>query len=510
MHEAEERAKEAEEKLGGLSSSATVFSDQLADIQNKVREAEERALEWEERFHRSEERVLQVEGAQSEDRAPEVDLLTQRVEELEGEVSLWKTAAEANAGDRSELPAVDSDLEAESREARQKIEALQAELSAASDQIAALQEQLSSTPVAESEGFSDDARAQLEERLALSEERADLLKRKADQAVGKLEAFQHEVQGFEKERQDYKNRLTRAETLLAESEERLQKQRAAAQETPMVSLSSGSTDERVQAMEARLHEAQKRARESDMKAGQADLQLQKAIVSLKEYEQRANESDRETQRLAFQDSLTGLPNLNLIRQYLDFTVKQVQRYGRASALLVVDLDRFKLINDSMGMKAGDELLVKVAERLQTAIRESDALGRKGEDEFLILLSELFTGDDSVTSEQKTHMIRQNIAIVVNRISECLSRPFNVQGQNFYVRASIGVSICPNDAETSQATCLSMPTVLCITRRRAVGVAASSTTASFTRSKSDDWRWTLSCVWPWRRASSFSSTSPSLR
>ena len=203
-------------------------------------------------------------------------------------------------------------------------------------------------------------------------------------------------------------------------------------------------------MTGKLQEAYKRVREAEMKAGQAELQLQKAIVSLKEYEQRANESDRETQRLAFQDSLTGLPNLNLIRQYLDFTVKQVQRYNRASALLVVDLDRFKLINDSMGMKAGDELLMRVAERLQTAIRESDALGRKGEDEFLILLSELFTGDESATPEQKTHMIRQNIAIVVNRISECLSRPFTIQGQKFYVRASIGVSICPNDADTSQA------------------------------------------------------------
>ncbi len=468
LHEAEERAREAEDKLGGLSSSATVFSDQLADIQNKVKEAEERALDWEERFHRSEERVLHVESAQSEDLSTEVDRLTQRVEELVGEVALWRTAAEANEGhpsqaepDPRQVAELEeaaqvaqqrvADLEAEAREAERKVEDLENELKTSSEQVTALQEQLSSSSeiAGGGEGLSEDARAQLEERLALADERAELLTRKANQAVGKLEAFQHEVQGFEKERQEYKNRLTRSETLLAEAEERMQKQRAAAQEAPMVALSSGSTDERVQAVEARLQEALKRARESDMKAGQADLQLQKAMVSLKEYEQRANESDRETQRLAFQDSLTGLPNLNLIRQYLDFTVKQVQRYGRASALLVVDIDRFKLINDSMGMKAGDELLVKVAERLQTAIRESDALGRRGEDEFLILLSELFTGDDSVTSEQKTHMIRQNIAIVVNRISECLSRPFSIQGQNFYVRASIGVSICPNDAETSQ-------------------------------------------------------------
>lgn len=470
LHEAEEKALEAEQKLRDLDSSAGVFSAQLAEIQSKVREAEERALDWEERFHRSEERALRAEestgGGDSE--------LQERVADLESQVEYWKTAAEnaaltavdqAATQDSSELEEELVRLRIELADLRGKLLERELELESEGPTPSELQAQLLEAQARirelESQSASGDPEEaeSLRERLALAEERSELLRQKAEQSADKLAGIQQGMQEAEIERQDLKNRLARADALLYESEEKLRKalaaqsaaeERLASAPSPSgggmsISLSGGDD-----AMAGKLQEAYKRVREAEMKAGQAELQLQKAIVSLKEYEQRANESDRETQRLAFQDALTGLPNLNLIRQYLDFTVKQVQRYNRASALLVVDLDRFKLINDSMGMKAGDELLMRVAERLQTAIRESDALGRKGEDEFLILLSELFTGDDSATPEQKTHMIRQNIAIVVNRISECLSRPFTIQGQKFYVRASIGVSICPNDADTSQA------------------------------------------------------------
>ena len=459
LHEAEEKALEAERKLSELGSSAGVFSDQLLEIQSKVREAEERALEWEERFHRSQERAETAEQALSVVPSQDETPLQDRIRELEGEIEHWKSSVESgeieDLDQDSELARLRQELadttekllEYETRPDpdSEELARLRAELEEALAQAAKWEEQAQSAGVSVFEPESSDELSSLKERLELAEERAELLKQKSDQAAAQLE----ELQGAEAERHELRNRLSRAEALLADTEERLARAQQQAAPAEGISLSL-STDEAVRAMEVKLQDAYKRVRESDLKAGQAEIQLSKAMVSLKEYEQRANESDRETQRLAFQDSLTGLPNLNLIRQYLDFTVKQVQRYQRASALLIVDIDRFKLINDSMGMKAGDELLMRVAERLQSAIRESDALGRKGEDEFLILLSELFTGDDTVPLEQKTQMIRQNIAIVVNRISEALSRPFVIQGQKFYVRASIGVSVCPNDADSSQA------------------------------------------------------------
>src|SRR5690606_31405420 len=112
------------------------------------------------------------------------------------------------------------------------------------------------------------------------------------------------------------------EALLGDTEERLRKAQQAAQSAEERLAAGGTSGGGLSlsddATSSKLQEAYRKVREAEMKAGQAELQLQKAIVSLKEYEQRANESDRETQRLAFQDPLTGLPNLNLIRQYLDF------------------------------------------------------------------------------------------------------------------------------------------------------------------------------------------------
>jgi diguanylate cyclase (GGDEF)-like protein len=448
LHEAEERARLAEERIAGVGSSTGVFEGQLADIQAKLREAEDRALEWEERFHRSEERATRAEQAAFDGDSERLVLEFQdRISELETELAEARLGDGEGSSDDAEelrrelLQAQDrlSELEGsggvsleEYQRLERELEEFQAELEEANRRA-----EKAESRVDELEGQTEsEAIAQLRERLQLSEERGQLLQQKSQQSLDKLELANSKLEVLS-------NAKEQLSAQLAEAKEELEKARAEAGQAAKVGLASG-------AVETRLQEALQRARDAELKANQFEIKLQKAMGSLSEYEQRANESDRETQRLAFQDGLTGLPNLNLIRQYLEFTVKQVQRYNRASALLVVDLDRFKLINDAMGFKAGDELLGKVAERLQTAIRESDALGRKGEDEFLILLSELITGDDDTPTEQKTNMIRKNIAIVVNRISECLSRPFNIQGQKFYVRASIGVSICPNDADSAQS------------------------------------------------------------
>ncbi len=358
LHEAEEKARLAEEKLYALQATATNFEDQLREVQDKVREAEADASQWEQKFHRSEERVKEVER-------------------------------EAASGDSS---------------------------------------------------FMSQQVNQLKERLDLSNERAELIKQRCAGFEDRAQMAEERAKTLEEQLKSAQEKSLSAERDLDEYKRQIEDLKA--QATPSVSLSNDS-------VESRLQEVWAKVREAETRANQAEVALAKAASRLKEYEQRANESDRETQRLAFQDTLTGLPNLNLMRQYLDFTVKQVGRYGRASALLVVDLDRFKLINDAMGFKAGDELLMRVSERLQAAIRESDALGRRGEDEFLILLSELHIGDEQLPEAKRREVIEQNIAIVVRRVTEGLARPFVIQGQKFYIRASIGVSVCPQDAESAQ-------------------------------------------------------------
>jgi len=144
----------------------------------------------------------------------------------------------------------------------------------------------------------------------------------------------------------------------------------------------------------------------------------------------------ETEQLAFEDNLTHLPNLNLLRRYLDFSLKQVDRYQRRCVLIHIDLDRFQALNEALGNEAGDDVLRQVAERLQKVVRTSDVLCRKGEDDFLILLSEVAGEADSTES----------ISIVLKRIQEMLAPPINAGHQPVLVSASIGVSQFPSDAK----------------------------------------------------------------
>ncbi len=160
-------------------------------------------------------------------------------------------------------------------------------------------------------------------------------------------------------------------------------------------------------------------------------------------------SAQDTERLAFEDTLTGLPNLNIIRQFIDFTNTQAKRYERSAALLILDLDRFKVVNDALGFRAGDELLCQVATRLQGNIRSSDIVGRRGEDEFLILLTEL-TSDRTRDQSKMLHNVVDRAAAVAQRIlDEFKQRSFQVQGQEFHVGVSIGISLCPEDASTAE-------------------------------------------------------------
>lgn len=145
-------------------------------------------------------------------------------------------------------------------------------------------------------------------------------------------------------------------------------------------------------------------------------------------ERKANESH--IAHLAFHDSLTGLANRALVLDHLELAVAQAQRDHKRVAVLFVDLDRFKNINDSLGHPIGDSLLVEAATRLRGVMRETDTVGRMGGDEFLILLPQL---DDSAVTVQ-----------AAQKILDVLALPFRIQGYELYVTVSIGVSVYPRD------------------------------------------------------------------
>lgn len=137
---------------------------------------------------------------------------------------------------------------------------------------------------------------------------------------------------------------------------------------------------------------------------------------------------------ALHDHLTHLPNRRLFKDRLELSMTQAKRYGRSVGAMFIDLDRFKLVNDTHGHSEGDELLKSVAQRLVSCVRAGDTLARQGGDEFTILLPDLVNAEDA--------------AIIAEKIQEVLKLPFNVGGQDFRATASIGISIFPRDAENA--------------------------------------------------------------
>jgi diguanylate cyclase (GGDEF)-like protein/PAS domain S-box-containing protein len=139
--------------------------------------------------------------------------------------------------------------------------------------------------------------------------------------------------------------------------------------------------------------------------------------------------------LAYHDELTGIPNRAHFQRAFKQAITIHQRQGLKSALLVVDLDRFKNINDIIGHEAGDQLLKQIAARLRTCLRDSDVLARLGGDEFVILMQ------DAASIEA--------ISSVANKILEATSRPLTLDEQEFIITASIGISISPHDGTDLQ-------------------------------------------------------------
>jgi diguanylate cyclase (GGDEF)-like protein len=155
------------------------------------------------------------------------------------------------------------------------------------------------------------------------------------------------------------------------------------------------------------------------------------LVRIAEKEQ----ADERIKHLATHDSLTDLPNRMMFNQLLEYSIKTASRYERRCAVLFIDLDRFKLINDSLGHDAGDILLIEMANRLRGTLRTSDVVARLGGDEFVVLLNEI------------TDI--QQVKTVAGHLLSALSKSMELSGQECRVTASIGVAMYPDDGTDEQ-------------------------------------------------------------
>ncbi|PKM08924.1 MAG: histidine kinase [Gammaproteobacteria bacterium HGW-Gammaproteobacteria-4] len=154
-------------------------------------------------------------------------------------------------------------------------------------------------------------------------------------------------------------------------------------------------------------------------------QLQAANLSLAQSEGR-------NRQLALYDSLTGLPNRSLFLDRVNQAVAFTRRSNTSLALMFVDLDRFKDINDSRGHGAGDALLKTISERLQSVVRSSDTVARLGGDEFAVIVGQVADRNDPV--------------MVALRTLDAVSKPMQIDGVEHQISASIGITLCPQDGE----------------------------------------------------------------
>jgi diguanylate cyclase (GGDEF)-like protein len=167
---------------------------------------------------------------------------------------------------------------------------------------------------------------------------------------------------------------------------------------------------------------------------QANSHLVIATIEARELAEQVEAAAVRLDHLAHHDVLTDLPNRMLLQDRLGQAIELAQRQGRQLAVMFMDLDRFKHINDSLGHAIGDQLLQSVAQRLVGCVRRSDTVSRQGGDEFVLLLS-IAHAEDAATSAQK--------------MLEALALPHRIERHDLHISVSIGISIYPDDGQDAE-------------------------------------------------------------
>jgi diguanylate cyclase (GGDEF)-like protein/PAS domain S-box-containing protein len=198
--------------------------------------------------------------------------------------------------------------------------------------------------------------------------------------------------------------------------------------------------------------------------------------------------------LTYHDELTGLPSRSMFEELLDLSIVRAHHHEASVAVVCVDIDDFRLVNDSLGRLAGDEVLRVVAERLRRATRETDLVARRSGDTFLLLLADLERDGENV---EAAVVLAESAA---QRILDALAIPFRAGGTELYVSASIGISLFPRDgddggsllrnAEAAMLESKKTGNAYVVSNRGALDSAAKLQFVTRLRKAAESQRWTL--------------------
>jgi len=186
-------------------------------------------------------------------------------------------------------------------------------------------------------------------------------------------------------------------------------------------------------------------------ASMMDYEGGRAILSIHHDVTETRRAEKQIERLAYEDALTGLANRVRFEDRLGIALATARRESHALAVLFIDLDRFKVVNDSLGHKVGDVLLQQVADRLLPLIRLSDTLARVGGDEFVLLLSKI---------DQ-----RESAGLVARKIQEIFRKPFRIGQRELFVTPSIGISVFPEDGDDADTLVKNADVAMYVAKQR---------------------------------------------
>lgn len=176
-------------------------------------------------------------------------------------------------------------------------------------------------------------------------------------------------------------------------------------------------------------------------AGISVIKFNSSLIESIVLKHEAEQREQEIKQIAFYDVLTSLPNRRLLQDRLQHSLIVSQRYEKGGALLFIDLDKFKLLNDTQGHEKGDTLLMQVSNRLKQSVRESDTVSRFGGDEFVVMLENL--SEDINTAKEQAEKI-------ANKIRITLSQPYALDELSYQCPASIGIAMFSEHGHTDDA------------------------------------------------------------
>lgn len=334
-------------------------------------------------------------------------------------------------------------------QARQELELQQSRLAEAEARM----RQMEATALENSRQLQERAR-EIQSRLALAQQRMEQAEERERQLQIHLQQLQARTPAdLETQRQQAERRM--AEQLqriqLLEGElESLRERTSPKDDHDWDELRSQLQTSREQAMRAenraaqleqRLFDQEQRVRDADLRSeslmsrlSQTESQAEQVRAGLQQQLEVITAEEQQTKRLAFEDRLTGLPNLNILQQYLDYTTGMVQRNEGAAVLMTVDIDRLRNINITLGNQAGDELLRQFAHRLKGLCRNTDVLGRRGEDEFVVVVA--IQATPIPEARATVAQVAQSLAA---KLLQACQDPFQLEDTPVHVTCSIGLS-----------------------------------------------------------------------